>query len=131
MCLAVRVSEAVALLNSEQMESENASERIKYSGRELTQAILLHRMGKKCKQRFLQAHRRDSYISKSRRGYGGNAASLTCMAIAQERIPSDVIQLFRDGGSLHPSCKIAVVQYVFLVMPWLWSYKLHSYSPSR
>ena len=110
MCLAVRVSEAVALLNSEQMESENASERIKYSGRELTQAILLHRMGKKCKQRFLQAHRRDSYISKSRRGYGGNAASLTCMAIAQERIPSDVIQLFRDGeGSLHLSCRIAVV----------------------
>jgi len=67
-CLAVRVSEAVALLNSEQTESENASERIKYSGRELTQAILLHRMGKKCKQRFLQAHRRDSYISKSQRG---------------------------------------------------------------
>ena len=96
-CLAVWISEAVVLLNSETVQSEDTSERVKYSAREIEHAILLHRMGKKCKQRFLKSHMKDSYISKSRRGYGGNVASLSCMTIAQERIPSDVLQQFRDG----------------------------------
>ena len=83
MCLAVWVCEAVGLLNSNLVQSEDASERVKYSGCETEHAILLHRMGKKCKQRFVKSDK-DSYISKSHRGYGGNVASLTCMAISQE-----------------------------------------------
>ena len=105
MCLAVRIPEAVALLNSDHLESENSSDRVKYSGQEVSQAIVLNHMGKKCKQRFLQANRKDSYISKSRRGYGGNVTSVSCMVISQERIPFEVIQLFRDGEqSVHLSC---------------------------
>ena len=97
-CLAVRVSEAVALLNSHNIPSEGSDcERVKYSSYEIEHTILVNRMGKKCKQRFLKADRKDSYISKSRRGYGGNVAALMCMTIAQERIPSEVIQQFRDG----------------------------------
>ena len=72
-CLALRLSEAVALLNTDPIQSEDASERVKYSGRDIEHAILLHRMGKKCKQRFLKGDRKDPYISKSRREYGGNA----------------------------------------------------------
>ena len=72
-------------------------ERVKYPSYEIEHTILVHRMGKKCKQRFLKADQKDSYISKSRRGYGGNVAALTCMTIAQERIPSEVIQQFQDG----------------------------------
>ncbi len=93
-CLALRISEAVALLNS---QPENDSERVMYSASDIERALLLHRMGKKCKQRFLRGNCKEAYISKSRRGYGGNAVSLKCMAIAQERIPSHVVQQFRDG----------------------------------
>ena len=80
-CLAVRVPEAVALLNSHTIPSEGSDcERAKYSSYEIEHTILLHRMGKKCKQRFLKADRKDSYISKSRRGYGGKVVSLMCMS---------------------------------------------------
>ena len=95
MCLAVHVSEAVALLNSHTIPSEGSDcERAKYLSYEIEHTILLHHKGKKCKQRFLKADRKDSYISKSWHGYGGNVASLTCMTVAQKHIPSDVIQQF-------------------------------------
>jgi len=60
-CLAVRVSEAVALLNSHTIPSEGSDcERAKYLSYEIEHTILLHHMGKKCKQRFLKADRKDS-----------------------------------------------------------------------
>ena len=113
MCLAVHVSEAVALLNSHTIPSEGSDcERAKYLSYEIEHTILLHRKGKKCKQRFLKADRKDSYISKSWRGYGGNVASLTCMTVAQKHIPSDVIQQFRDGEKISLLFTHVLVEFV-------------------
>ena len=51
---AVWVSEAVALLNSHNIPSEESDcERVKYSSYEIEHTI--HHMGKKCKQQFLKA----------------------------------------------------------------------------
>ena len=73
-------------------------------------------MGKKCKQRFLKVDRKDSYISKSWRGYGGNVASLTCTTIAQKHIPSDVIQQFRDGEKISLLFTHMLVEFVQCVV---------------
>ena len=96
-CLAVRVSEAVALLNSHNIQSEGSDcERVKYSIYEI-ELTILHHMGKKCKQQFLKADQIKGFVLlKSWRGYGGNITSLTCITITHEHIPSDVTQQFRD-----------------------------------
>lgn len=96
-CLAVRVSEAVALLNSHNIPSEGSDcERVKYSIYEI-ELTILHHMGKKCKQQFLKADQIKGFVLlKSQRGYGGNITSLTCITITHEHIPSDVTQQFRD-----------------------------------
>ena len=65
-CLVVRVTEATALLNR---KGEH-----RYSAGEIETVILAQGIGKKGKQKFLQAGKQDSYISKSRKSFGGNTS---------------------------------------------------------
>ena len=66
-CIAVRITEAVFLVNS----GENGEERV-FTNMQVESALQMSQLGKRSKQRFLMINCRDSVIKASRKGAGGN-----------------------------------------------------------
>lgn len=90
-CIAVRTTEAVPLVNESQ---DNES---KFSMSSLEKALKLSEFGKKSKQRFLKASSQDVTIVNSRKGTGGNTVPYKCCIVQQSKIQREVVELLRKG----------------------------------
>lgn len=90
-CIAVRVSEAVPLVNGS-LDIE-----LQFSISSLEKALKFSALGKRSKQRFLKASSRDDFIKKAKKGAGGNTVPYKCFVIKQSVIPVETEELLRKG----------------------------------
>ena len=93
LCIAVRLTEAVPLVNSRE---EIGEPRI-FTNSQLESALWVSGLGKRSKQRFLCCSTRDSIIKSSRRGSGGNTSPCGCFVVKQSAILEMTISLLRQG----------------------------------
>ena len=84
-CIAIRVPDAVLSLK------KSHGDAIDYSAGDIENAILAQKIGKKCKQIFLNATSCDGSINKSQKGFGGNTTSQICVIIAESEIDPDLL----------------------------------------
>ena len=95
LCIAMRLTEAVPLVNSQE---DNGEPRL-FTNAQLQSALRISQLGKPSKQRFLRSASRDSVIKSSKRGAGGNTSPYNCYIVKQCAILETTIRLRRQGKS--------------------------------
>ena len=88
-CVAVRISEALQVINDSSFSALSLESALKHSG-----------IGKRSKQRFLKTNLRDDTIRKRSRGAGGNTNTFKCK---QSAVPDETIELLAKGMCMHAS----------------------------
>ena len=98
-CVAVRLSEAVPLVNSQIAQhhddpADTVTSATKFTIKQLDFALRCSGVGKRSKQRFLNTACKDFYIKKSRQGTGGNTLPYSCVIVQQS---AATIESLRKG----------------------------------
>ena len=97
-CIAVRATEAVPLVNSG--DNRKSGEEGIFTNMQVESALRISGLGKHSKhskQRFLRMNCRDSVINASRKGAGGNTTPYSCFIVKQCGLFDGMIDLLRQG----------------------------------
>ena len=94
-CVAVRVTEAVPLVNNK--ENNRAGDECMFTNIQVESALQMSGLSKHSKQRFLRITCRDSVIKASRKGAGGNTTPYNCFIVKQCVLFDETTDLLRQG----------------------------------